>query len=238
MEQTPIGLVIGMPSRGLKVGFHWAIYNWMINFPLNTHRAFYFLIDKPIDQARNALVKHAINAKAKYIWFLDDDVQCPPNVVRRLMYDLEQADDDVAVAMGIYPSKEIPAEPMIFNGDGVGAFWKWKKGEVFEVSGGGTGCMMIKTEIFQHIPEPWFKTVDEPATHEVNKNVMTDDLYFCRKVREAGYKLIADGNVLCVHYDYATDPPTAYALPPDSYPFKEEANADNPEPASLSAAAG
>ena len=85
-----------------------------------------------------------------------------------------------------------------------------------------TGCMMIKTEVFQHLEKPYFKTVDEEPDAEVILKLVTDDLYFCKKVTDAGFKILADGAILCTHWDYRTDPPTPYQLPPDSYPLKEE----------------
>lgn len=232
-----IGLVVGLPSSGRKVAFEWGFFLGLQNYPYNTKRNFAVVKNKPIDFARNLIVENALKIDAKYIWFLDDDVIAPMYAVRRLMYDLEQADDDVVVAMGIYPSKETPSEPMIFQQDGHGAFWKWKKGEVFEVASGGTGCMMIRTEIFKSLPKPWFKTVDMAPNGDLIKDFTSDDIYFCRQVREAGYKLIADGNVICDHYDYTTDPPVRFMLPPDSYPMRDdEEHANNDEPTSVSAA--
>ena len=218
----PVGLVVGVPTRGKKVAIEWALGFWMQNYPLNTERNINVVKNKPVDEARNQIVKNALDWKAKYIWFLDDDVVAPSFACRKLMYDLEQADDDVMVAGGIYPSKEDIPAPMVFKENGNGPFWKWKANEVFECEGLGTGCMLIKTEVFAHLTEPWFKTVDEcPDGGEVVMRRVTDDLYFCKKVVEAGFKIIADGSVICSHWDYTDDPPKQFLLPKDSYPFKE-----------------
>jgi hypothetical protein len=157
-----------------------------------------------IGEARCLIAKHALDLGAKYLFFLDDDTAPPYDAVRRLVFALEQAGDDFMVAGGIYANKHsYPTEPMVFKADGDGPFWRWKYGEVFECASIGTGCMLIKTEVFKHLPEPWFKTVSECPTDqgEVHKVEITDDLYFCKKVRDAGFRLLADGGVLPIHWD-------------------------------------
>lgn len=222
MVQTSLGLVVGLPTRGKKVAFEWALCMAGQNYPLNCNRWVTPCKGKPIAEARTKIVNFARSQKAKYIWFLDDDVAPPFHACRKLMYDLEQADDDVMIAGGIYPSKEELPAPMVFRGNGVGPFWKWKKGELFECSGIGTGCMLIKTEVFDRIDEPWFETVDEMPNGKLVSNSVTDDLWFCQKVTDAGFKILADGGIICVHWNYDTDPPTPYYLSEDTWPMREE----------------
>jgi len=229
-----IGVTIGMPTRGKKVGFEWALNLAMQNYPMNCHR--YVQVKKcvdygqskslkpgevTVDQARNLICHEAIKQKCKYIFFWDDDVAPPPNTTRLLMYDMEQ-DDDLWVAGGVYCSKEDPPWPLVFQGNGAGSFWKWKAGERFECTGLGAGCMMIRTEFLAKIPEPWFLHIDEDQPPEGYTLMrQTDDLYFCDKVIAAGGKILCDANVICLHWDYSTDPPKAYYMPLDSAPMKD-----------------
>lgn len=221
----PIGLVVGLPTRGLKVGFEWSLCMAGQNYPVNVNRFVVPCKGKPIAEARTKIAEFALQKNAKYLWYNDDDVAAPFHAVRKLMYDLEQADDDVMIAAGIYPTKEDIPAPLVFKEHGTGPFWKWKKGELFECVGIGTGCMMIKTEIFKSLEKPWFLTVDEPMNEQLQAHSQTDDLYFCDKVTAAGGKILADGGVLCIHWDYSTDPPTPYYLPPDSWPMTEDISA-------------
>ena len=158
--------------------------------------------------------------------FVDDDVELPFATFRQLLATIKQADEKVMVVGGIYPARSFPPDPILHQVNGHGAFWKWKRNTIFEVTGTiGTGCMMIKTEVFDHISEPWFKTVDEDDCQ------ITDDAYFCDKVRDAGYKILADAHVICAHWDNATQ--TRFEIPDDSYPMipvgKEEILKDLPE---------
>lgn len=255
-EQTILGrqgLVLGLPLCGRPVAPEWAIALQSLNYPANMNLSISALKGVETGEARCRIAQHALDIGAKYIFFLDDDVAPPYFAVRRLIYDLEQADPEFMVAGGIYANKHsYPAEPMVFQEDGEGPFWRWKVGELFECGSIGTGCMVIKTEVFKHLAEPWFATINEcDEASDVRKFEMTDDLYFCKKVREAGFKLLADGGVLCIHWDVfactcshpahqhdktkAHQPCAAdgckcsayamggraYVLPGDSYPLRE-----------------
>jgi GT2 family glycosyltransferase len=52
----------------------------------------------------------------------------------------------------------------------------------------GTGCMLIKTDVFKELEEPWFGQEWLPA----KKDYTSDDVFLCRKVREAGYDIWID----------------------------------------------
>lgn len=222
-EQTILGrkgLVVGLPLCGRPVMPEWAIAYGSLNYPANMNVMVSALKGEEVGEARCKIAHHAIEMKSKYLFFLDDDTAPPYFTIRRLVYALEQADDDVMVAGGIYFSKWDPPEPMVFLEDGLGPHWRWKVGDVFPCASMGTGCMMIKTEVFQHLPEPWFKTVNECPTdsNQIRRLEVTDDLYFCAKVRAAGFKLLADAGVQCIHWDVNTG--KHYALPEGSYPTK------------------
>ena len=58
----------------------------------------------------------------------------------------------------------------------------------------GFGSVLIKREVFEKLPEPWFY-FDEH--HD------TEDLYFCDKAREMGYDLWVDFSLRCLHISLA-----------------------------------
>jgi glycosyltransferase involved in cell wall biosynthesis len=213
------GLVVAIPAVGRPVSVEWAISLAAQNYPLNLSKAFYVIGGENTDIARNKAVEYALEKKANYLWFLDDDVQVPFFTARQLIYTLEQS--DAMIVGGIYCSKHLPPEPLVYRGKGQGAFWKWKLEEIFEVDGIGGGCMMINMEVFKHLEKPYFKTVDKVITEgtEVG-NSATEDLYFCNKVRDAGFKILADAHVMCRHWD--TKKMIAYELLEDSYPMLKE----------------
>jgi len=220
---------IAIPCSGRYVPPEWAIALANLQFPTNTGFCHLMLKRMQRDKARSELVRQAILRGCRYIWFLDDDTMPPPDAVRKLYTALENADDDVVACGGIYSSKgSIPSEPLVYIEENGGPFWKWKAGQVFQCHSIGTGCLMIKTEVFKHLPEPWFRDIncveevgDDPSITLVDGTCgfcMTDDVYWCQKVHQAGFKILAHGGVLPVHWDQQGNP---YTLPRDSYPMKD-----------------
>jgi len=188
--------------------------------------AWFLATGKERGEQREALAQRAVDIGADYAFFIDDDTISPNYTLQQLHYELAQR-PDVGVIGGIYCTKAPTPEPLVFKELGAGPFWEWTLGDVFECKGIATGCMMIKTSILKDIPKPWFKDYqDAPVgkTVEFNgtefsefKDSGTDDLYFCKKVTEAGYKILAHGGILPVQVGQDG---VQYTLPLDSYPCR------------------
>jgi hypothetical protein len=225
---SSIGLAIGLPFCGRPISPEWAMSFANQNYPMNTMRYQICIKGQEIGLARNEIVKDALNKRAKYLWFLDDDVALPFHGVRSLLHTLENSGPEVMVAAGIYCEKSMPTEPVVFRGHGVGPFWHWKAGDVFECTGIGTGCMLIKMEVFEHLKEPYFQTIDGSGTPEQPWDYKTDDLYFCDQVINSGFKILADSNVMCVHWKWEEKLRAFqhYILPEDCYPMRPVTDAE------------
>ena len=229
------GLFIGIPSSGRTVDIRWALSLQALacNAPVGTYVTIQIQISEDRAANREYLAEQAIAAGARYLFMVDDDTVCPNTTLKYLMHEIEK-DPKIMVAAGIYGTKEYPSAPLVFKHFGDGPFWHWKHGEVFDCEGIATGCMMIKTEVFKDMPKPWFfephltpteetrrvGDQDIPVVHEGG----TDDLFFCRKVIDGGYRIVAHGGVLCPHIGQNG---VIYTIAEDSYPFrKEEVAAD------------
>jgi hypothetical protein len=217
-----VGLRIGLPFCGRPVSPAWALSMSCVNYPMNTNRIIHATNEKEIGEARNEIAEGALRDGAKYLWFVDDDVSVPAHAAKALIGTLENADNKSMVCGGIYCAKSLPTEPIVYRGEGVGAFWRWKIGDVFECTSIGTGCMMIRTELLNHIERPWFKTVDIMETVGQPSVQITDDMYFCQKVQAAGFKILADTNVLTTHWEYdrGANKFIPYFFPEDCYPMR------------------
>jgi predicted SAM-dependent methyltransferase len=222
------GLMIAVPLSGNPIVADWAFSFAQLHPPMNYNIEYSLVKGMPVAEARNHLARSAVQKNCKYLFFIDEDVTPPAHTVRQLIYHLEHW-PRAAVAGGIYCHKSPPSFPMVFRGNGAGSYWGWKIGEVFDCSGLGCGCMMIRVDALKTIPEPWFKTVDdvEKFMDGINQGEMwTEDLYFCDKVTKAtgegvpegGWQILADGGILPNHWDTRTG--TAYNLPPTSSPLK------------------
>jgi GT2 family glycosyltransferase len=209
------GVAIGIASSGRACPVEWAIAMATQSYPVNTGLAWIHVVGDSIDSARERIVEEALKKDYKYLWFVDDDTVPPIDAARKLMYVLDQQEakgSPVAVCGGVYCVKQDPPQPLVFMAPNAGPHWKWRVGDVFECWGLGTGCMMIRLDVFQHLARPWFKTTSEVGFAE------TDDLYFCSKVGAAGFKVMAHGGVLCRHWDLQKN--LIYTLPSKSYPME------------------
>jgi hypothetical protein len=221
--KTKVGLTVAVPYSGRPTTVEWAFGLALQGWPMNIRTYFSALKGKPIAEARTTLIKKARENNVRYLFFIDDDVVLPVNAGAKLYDTLIKQGPLVKVAAGIYPNRDTDnPEPMIFQGDGNGAFWKWKVGEIFPVSGAGTGCMLIDMSLFDELEEPWFKVINELNYDETDRmflfDYMTDDLFFCEKVVKAGFQIVCDGGVICAHQN-ALEGKTYY-LPLNSYPFQ------------------
>jgi len=69
---------------------------------------------------------------------------------------------------------------------------------LIEVNRVGTGCILVKREVFETVKYPWFHTRTK------NGNIiMSDDYYFCDKARASNYKVYVDTSVPCQHLSNA-----------------------------------
>jgi hypothetical protein len=232
------GLAVGIPLSGKPTVPEWGIALAVQGWPINTKLHYFITKSQEVADARTTIVEQALEKKIGYLWFLDEDVVPPHFAVNKLLYELRQrqlADPLFKIIGGIYCIKADPAQPIVFRESGSGPFWEWKSGEVFECSAIGAGCMLIDTSLFSDLPKPWFKTVDEindqpykfrPLAEMKEQELFelkaqgNEDSYFCRAVKEAGFKILGHGGVLCEHWDVSEGLP--YFLPPDSYPMVTE----------------
>ena len=219
---TNMGLSVGLASSGRPIPVQMLHAMICQAYPSNTSVFHQLILGKEVGEARERLVEEALKVNTEFLWFIDDDTSPPHYAISKLIYEMRQ-NPDIAVIGGIYCMKNVPPAPVIYRGNGHGEFWDWAVDDVFEVTGIGTGCMLIRTAIFKSIERPWFKTTLSVPDKQINGEWIlgegfTDDLYFCEKARAAGFRIFAHGGVLCDHWDIASR--TAYFLPKDSLPYR------------------
>ena len=78
----------------------------------------------------------------------------------------------------------------------------WKKknpGKLMEVEYTGFGWMLTKKGVFESLKYPWFSPIYE---NKIQKNVVdfcSEDVSFCKKVLQKGYKIYIDPNIVVGH---------------------------------------
>jgi len=69
--------------------------------------------------------------------------------------------------------------------------------DLIEAMGFGLGFTLIKKGVFEKIERPWFET--KMVKYAGKEHFVTEDVYFCLKAREAGFKLWLDPTVKVKH---------------------------------------
>ncbi len=122
-----------------------------------------------------------------HLFFVDSDMAFDPRVLERL---LERNKDIIG---GVYYHRHFPKEPVVgMLVDGKVKTVQEVPKEPFRCAAIGTGCLLIRTEVFKKMPEPWF-FYDPPP------NNLGEDTWFCVKAQEAGFEIWADPTVQVSH---------------------------------------
>lgn len=149
-------------------------------------------ISSLIYDARNQLAAQALKAEADYILWLDSDMIVPPDVIPRMLKHMEDGKDFVS---GIYFRRRAPFAPVLYSRidrEGHADFNDYPEDTVFEIAGAGFGCCMTRVSMLEDIAlnfKDWFTPF----------NNYGEDLSFCLRALECGYKLYCDSTIKCGH---------------------------------------
>lgn len=163
---------------------------------------FSFVKGYTVADARNKIAKEAMRTAADYVLMVDSDVVLPPDAVTNMI------EHEVGVCLGYYVHRHDRADY-----DGTTNLCKlgetnytnqYKAHELRDmerdgytkvhIHGGGLGCALIKTDIFEVLHFPWFKW-----TNYRSGSVLSEDLWFCECCKNAGVPIYADTRVGCGH---------------------------------------
>lgn len=145
-----------------------------------------------IDLTRNLVVKHAIENEYDYILWIDSDMAIPKDTLKRLL----EAEKDIVSGVYTYKllggtnavaKRFIPSEVDTYEDIPLTDIQAHEG--LIEIDGVGFGIVLTKVSIFDKIPDPWFV---------LTKN-MGEDIDFCRKAQNAGFRIYLDPKVLAGH---------------------------------------
>lgn len=172
---------------GLDKCGHWVVFDYVQGYD--------------VASARNNIAMQAKDEAADYVLMIDNDMKIPSDALRNL---LEQPVD---VCLGFYAHRW----GNVFNGrTNVCKLGEWNYTDMYNIEeirslrengvkrelvhGGGLGCALIKTSVFDQITFPYFQW-----THYQDGNVLGEDLNFCERCREANIPIFMDPRVGCGH---------------------------------------
>ena len=143
----------------------------------------YFLSGSLIYEARERLAAMAVNNGFDHILWLDSDQMFKPT----LMIDFVSSEKDMVT--GVIPMRRPPYIPCVYKVKDDELKQVTELGDrLFEVDGCGFGAVFMKTEILQKCFDK-YKTCFQPIYG------YGEDLSFCLRVKELGYKIYADPRI-------------------------------------------
>lgn len=151
--------------------------------------------------SRNELAKLAIKSEADYVLWLDSDMVFDPDLLERMLTTL--IDNDLDMLTGLYFRRTAPYTPVLFErlettkGGWIHSeFSDLPKKGLFEVAGCGFGCVLMSTEVLISV-----QGRHGYMFHPMNNG--GEDVSFCWRARDCGYKIMCDPELICGHVGYA-----------------------------------
>ncbi len=150
--------------------------------------------------ARDDIATRTVTSDFDYIFWLDSDMVIKPDTLVRMMDTLQKNDYDIL--SGLYFRRVPPYSPVLFKKlemDGASCIheeFDTLPDEIFEVAGCGFGCVLMRTDVF----------LDVQSKHgamfaPIGSN--GEDVSFCMRARECGFKIYCDPSVICGHVGYS-----------------------------------
>lgn len=163
---------------------------------LDTDHELYFKFIKGYDCAiaRNMIVKYFLEDDVyDYLLMVDSDIIIPGGTLNCML------DSPVDLCLGVYPRKNTTDGCSTIIKPGTAGYHQsyyyddLPLGKI-PAKGGGMGCALISRRVLTALSYPYFKYISYD-----NGEYLSEDYYFCGKVREAGFSIEADTRVRCGH---------------------------------------
>lgn len=134
---------------------------------------------------RQDLVKKALEAEATHILWLDSDMRFPKDTLVRLLTH------SAPVVAANYTTRKHPLRPVaVANvaGQREALYTPEDATGLAEAEYTGMGVMLVNTDVFRQLPQPWFAF----WYNEKTGTYAGEDTFFCFCAREAGIRIQID----------------------------------------------
>jgi GT2 family glycosyltransferase len=164
-----------------------AIYD--LRVPDGYETEFQYFYGYCVDQVRNLICHWA--ERYDYLFSVDSDISFTNDTLEKLLAH----DKDVVSGLYIQRIPNTHTLEIYRQGRNV-PYSDIKDRGLVEIDGCGFGCVLVKSEVIRKIGYPQF--VYKSAID--HKNTVSEDVYFCLKAKEHGFKIWADTSILCRHH--------------------------------------
>lgn len=186
-------ILIAVPtSKYIEVETFKSIYDLIV--PEGYETEFQYFYGYQIDQIRNLIAHWIVNGPYDYLFSVDSDIVLPNDSLVKMI------NQDKDMISGLYiQRKEDQQTPEIYKINEHGLFHMnlidIPKNETIEIDGCGFGCALIKKSVFTSIEYPHF-VYHSAIDH---KDTFSEDLDFCVKAKQRGFKIFLDSSIICKH---------------------------------------
>ena len=153
-----------------------------------------------IYEARDKLFAQALQSECDYIMWFDSDMTFDDDTLERLLKTAEKYEADIV--SGLYFRRSPPYTPVAFDSFevveeelglvGHAVDYSGELSGVHEVGGVGFGCVLVSVDAA-------FDVFSKHNTCFAPINRVGEDLAFCWRARQLGYKVLLDADVKCGH---------------------------------------
>lgn len=137
---------------------------------------------------REKLALMALDAGADYILWIDSDMRFPCDAVDRMV------NHNLPIVAANYSTRRLPLRPVAAL-DPTGKHYHHTvrgSSKIELVAHVGMGFMLVKREVFEKTPRPWFLM---RVGDDIPGGLEGEDVYFCRKAAEQGFPTFVDDMV-------------------------------------------
>lgn len=206
VESTPDGgvrrqtFLIAIPTLGM-VPIEFCVAFGRLQMPVNSVSSSLIIKGMEVAAARNHAASYTLSLldRPKYILFLGDDMLPPWDAVLALIDEMETGRWDIL--SGLYYAKQEPPFAVMWRKDILGPLKPgihYVPGEVIWVDVCGMDFTAVRPEVFEHLEKPWFRT--GPFSEDGKLfTLITEDVYFCDRVRSAGGSIGVHTGVRVAH---------------------------------------
>lgn len=152
-----------------------------------------------VADARNLMVQKVLELGCTHVLFTDDDHVLPQDALMRLL------EHDVDIVGALAFGRKKPYNPCVYNaftlaGNEISltSVDLIKQG-LQQVTAIGFSFVLVKIDVFKQMPFPWFVYGDKSLGIHDKLGGLGEDLSFCIKAGNAGYKIHCDTDLVVPH---------------------------------------
>jgi hypothetical protein len=163
-------------------------------------------------KARNRLVDEFLHnpdhEQCEWLWFCDTDMVFPPDLLHRLVARAVQMDLKILGALCVIVTADGPVPTMfIHDPDAITkVLLDWNADQVLELAATGTGCLLVHRSVLQDMFDKsggskncWFGFDIRTGASGIEW-ALGEDVSFCLRAGEAGYKTYVDTTAQVGHH--------------------------------------